>query len=63
MGDDAEAAKAIAALNGHDTGGRQLNVSEARPKTERSGAPRGGGGRDGGGFRGGKDRPRKEPRW
>jgi hypothetical protein len=40
-----------------------LNVSEARPKTERSGAPRGGGGGRDGGFRGGKDRPRKEPRW
>ncbi len=45
--------KAIAALNGSQTGGRTLNVNEARPKTERSGG--GGGGRDRGdrGGRGG----------
>ena len=59
MGDDAEAAKAITALNGSDSGGRALNVSEARPKTER-GNTRGGGG--GGGFRDKKPQ-RREPRW
>ena len=36
MGDDGEGQKAIAALNGTDHDGRTLNVSEARPKTERS---------------------------
>jgi cold-inducible RNA-binding protein len=35
MSNDDEAAKAIAGLNGQDAGGRPLNVSEARPKTER----------------------------
>ena len=43
MANDEEAAKAIAALNGKEVGGRALNVNEARPKPERSG-PRGGGG-------------------
>ena len=42
-----KAAEAIAAMNGRDVDGRAINVSEARPKRERSG---GGGG---GGFRGG----------
>ena len=41
MDDDAEGNKAIAALHGMDLDGRTLNVSEAKPKTERSG---GGGG-------------------
>jgi len=40
---DADAAKAIAAVNGTDMHGRTLNVNEARPKT--------GGGGGGGGFR------------
>src|SRR4051812_33047854 len=59
MGDDAEAAKAIAALNGADAGGRPLNVSEARPKTEH-GNSRGGGGREGS-----RDRKpqRRDSRW
>lgn len=35
MSDDAEAVKAIAALNGKDVEGRTLTVSEARPKTDR----------------------------
>jgi cold-inducible RNA-binding protein len=61
MADNAEAEKAIAALNGKDLGGRALNINEARPKTERSpggfrggsggGRPGGGGGRPGGGGR------------
>jgi RNA recognition motif-containing protein len=40
MTDDAEAERAVAALNGHELDGRNLNVSEARPKTERSGGRR-----------------------
>ena len=69
MANDEEAAKAIAALNGKEVGGRALNVNEARPKPERSG-PRGGGGGGGGGrgkysrddYRGSARQPR-EPRW
>ena len=41
MANDEEAAKAIAALNGKEVGGRALNVNEARPKPERTG-PRSG---------------------
>ena len=36
MTDDGEGEKAIAAINGTDVEGRTLNVSEARPKTDRS---------------------------
>lgn len=50
MTNDAEAEKAIAALNGHELGGRTLNVNEARPKTDRGS----GGGRSGGGGYGRK---------
>jgi RNA recognition motif-containing protein len=54
MSNDAEAERAISALNGSDHGGRRLNVNEARPKEER---PRGGGGGGGyGGDRGGRNR-------
>ena len=35
MPNDAEAEKAMAALNGQDVDGRTINVNEARPKTER----------------------------
>src|SRR6266852_6150323 len=52
MPNDEEAAKAIAALDGKELGGRNLKVNEARPKMERSG-PRssgGGGGRGRSGF-------------
>lgn len=42
MTNDAEAQRAIAALNGKEIDGRALTVNEARPKEERSG---GGGGR------------------
>src|SRR5438067_309271 len=45
MSVNAEADRAIAALNGHELGGRALNVNEARPKESS-----GGGG--GGGYRG-----------
>ncbi len=41
MANDGQAEKAVAATNGTDLDGRTLSVSEARPKTERSG---GGGG-------------------
>ena len=56
MSNDDEAEKAMAALNGQDSGGRALTVNEARPQTQRSGF---GGGRGGG--RG--PRQRREPRW
>ncbi len=53
MPNDAEAAKAIAALDGKDVGGRNLKVNEARPKSESGGSgPRGG---SGGGDRGKDD--------
>jgi RNA recognition motif-containing protein len=55
MASNEDGDKAITALNGSQTGGRTLNVNEARPKTERSGGGGGGGGRDRGdrGGRGG----------
>ena len=54
MNDDAEAQKAIEALNGADFKGRPLTVNEAKPREERSGGGGGGGGRGGyGGGRGG----------
>lgn len=56
MEDDAEAQKAIDALNGSDCDGRPLTVNEAREREERGPRPprdtRGGGGRTGG-YRGG----------
>ena len=60
MANDAEAEKAMAALNGKDSGGRALTVNEARPQ-----APRGGGfGSGGGGGRRDRGpRERREPRW
>jgi len=58
MTNDEEADKAMAALNGRDSGGRALTVNEARPQ-----APRGGGGFREGGGRGGNFRQRREPRW
>lgn len=50
MANEAEAERAIAALNGTNLGGRALNVNEARPKTEGGGGgrPSGGGGNRGG---------------
>jgi RNA recognition motif-containing protein len=72
MPNDAEAAKAIAALDGKEMGGRILKVNEARPKGERpprsnSGVGRPGGGRGRSGFshedyRESARQPR-EPRW
>src|SRR3974390_3002254 len=47
-----DAAKAIAALNGKEMGGRNLNVNEARPREQGGGGVhRGGGGGGGGGGR------------
>lgn len=55
MEDDAEAQKAIEALNNFSHQNRPLTVNEARPKEERGpGGPRGGGyGGGGGGYGGG----------
>lgn len=50
IADDAEAAKAISALNGREVAGRALKVNEAAPRPERGGF-RGGGFRNGGGSR------------
>lgn len=64
MANDSEAASAVSALNGKDSGGRSLTVNEARPKAER-----GGGGSRVGHRRGGQDdyrghaRQPREPRW
>jgi len=61
---DAEAQKAMDALNGADFDGRAMTVNEARPREPRSGgfgnsaaARFGSGGRPGGG------RSKREPRW
>jgi RNA recognition motif-containing protein len=72
MPNDAEAAKAIAALDGKELGGRNLKVNEARPKGERPPSGNSGGGRPGGGrgrsrfshedYRESARQPR-EPRW
>lgn len=65
MPNDADAAKAIAALDGKEVDGRNLKVNEARPKgaagpggPRRGGPDRGGSGRSGGGNRGGGGRDR-----
>lgn len=75
MANDDDAAKAIAALDGKEVGGRNLKVNEARPRAERgAGGPRGfggGGGGDRGRGRGGfshedyreSARQPREPRW
>ena len=76
MPNDAEAANAIAALDGKELGGRNLKVNEARPKGDRPPRSNSGGGRTGSGHGGGRGRggfsnedyresarqPR-EPRW
>ncbi len=66
MQDDAEAQKAIEALNGAPFQGRPLTVNEARPRDDRGGGGgrgyggggggRGGYGGGGGGYGGGRDR-------
>ena len=56
MTNDDEAEKAMAALNGKDSGGRALTVNEAKPQAQRRGF------RDEG--RGDRaPRQRREPRW
>jgi len=59
MTNEAEAERAIAALNGTDMSGRALNVNEARPKTDRGPRPSGGGGR---GFDRRTERARRQRR-
>jgi RNA recognition motif-containing protein len=63
MTNDEEAERAMAALNGKESGGRALTVNEARPQAQRGGFRDGGRGGDGGrnGHRG--PRQRREPRW
>ena len=65
MTNQAEAMKAIEALNGQELNGRALNVNEARPRPERGGFGGGGGNRGGGGGfgGGGGGGRRREPRW
>jgi RNA recognition motif-containing protein len=53
MDNDAEAQKAIDALNNAEFNGRALTVNEARPREERSGGGGGGGYGGEGGGRGG----------
>jgi len=54
MSGDAEAERAIAALNGRELDGRALNINEARPKEDRGG---------GGGYRGNGGGQRQNKRW
>ena len=56
MANDDEAEKAMAGLNGKESGGRALTVNEARPQVQR------GGFRDGGRSDRGPQQ-RREPRW
>ena len=75
MPNNAEADKAMAALNGADLSGRTLTVNEAKPREPRTGGGGfggggnrfggggGGGGRPGGGSGGGGGNRRREPRW
>jgi len=70
MPNDAEASKAIAALDGKELGSRNLKVNEARPKGERpllrnSGGARPGGGRGGFSHEDYRESARqpREPRW
>ncbi|MDE3196777.1 MAG: RNA-binding protein [Acidobacteriota bacterium] len=64
MSNNAEADKAMEALNGAELGGRTLTVNEARPREARSGGFGGGGGnRFGGGRSGGGGNRSREPRW
>jgi cold-inducible RNA-binding protein len=56
MPEDEAARKAIEALNDTDLMGRNMNVNEARPKTDNRGSGGGGGGGGGGYGGGGRDR-------
>jgi RNA recognition motif-containing protein len=57
MANDDEADKAMAGLNGADSGGRALIVNEARPQSQQGGF----GNRDRGADR--SSRPRRQSRW
>ena len=61
--DEADAAKAISALNGSQLGGRTLTVNEARPRERRSGGYGRGGYGGGGGGGGGGYGNRGRGRW
>jgi RNA recognition motif-containing protein len=55
MSSKEEGQKAIQQFNGHEVGGRALNVNEAKPREDRGGGRGGfGGGRNGGGNGGGR---------
>ena len=56
MADRAQAQKAIEALNGHESDGRQLRVNESQPKPREERGDRGGGG-------GGRERRGGGDRW
>jgi hypothetical protein len=54
MSSSEEGNAAIQQFNGHDVGGRTLNVNEAKPREDRGGSRGGfGGGRNNGGNRSG----------
>jgi cold-inducible RNA-binding protein len=55
MSVNAEADRAIAALNGKELDGRALNINEARPKEDRGGG--------GGGYRGNGGGGGRQKRW
>src|ERR1700759_1927536 len=61
----ADAARAIQSLNGHDMGGRRLRVNEAqdKPRTGGGGRPGGGGGGGRGGYGGGGGGGGGRDRW
>jgi RNA recognition motif-containing protein len=61
----ADAARAIQSLNGHDMGGRPLRVNEAqdKPRGGGGGGGRPGGGGGGGGYRGGNSGGGGGGRW
>ncbi len=54
MPNDGEGQTAIKNLNGKELSGRQIKVSEARPRADRGGPGRRGGGRGRSGFGGGR---------
>jgi cold-inducible RNA-binding protein len=64
MATDEGAQSAISGLTTHSLHGREIRVSEARPREERSSGGGGGGGygRGGGGGGGGRGGPRREDR-
>ena len=63
MANDDDAVKAIAGLNGTTVKERAINVSEARPQTDRDGRGKSGGGKRGGFDRGGSGGGRNNNSW